>query len=169
MLDYKCLKISMFKVQTNKLFPNYVFLVPVVTSESPMQDRGAQLSISSDPKGFQGSSFIKKSSWKAYKCSKSLLLAQCASEVGLGQSGAVSPLTQAVSCGSRDHVRINIQSPVSGVTSEDQLEASAELHHPIRGLTCFPASPLMVLREGAETQHCLGLRVAIRQKTSQQF
>ena len=42
----------MFKVQTNKLFPNYVFLVSVVTSESPMQDRGAQVSISSDLKGF---------------------------------------------------------------------------------------------------------------------
>ena len=100
---------------------------------------------------------------------KASLLAQCALKVGLGQSGAISPLTQAVSCGSRDHVRINIQSPVSGVTSEDQLEASAELHHPIRGLTWSPATPLMVLREGAETQHCLGLRVAIRQKTSQQF
>ena len=64
----------MFKVQTNKLFPNYVFLESVVTSESPMQDRGAHVSISSDPKGFKGSSFIKISSWKAYKCSKTLFV-----------------------------------------------------------------------------------------------
>jgi len=46
------------------------------------------------------------------------------------------------------------------------LEASVELHHPIRSLTCYTASALMVLREGAETaQHCLGLRPESKSET----
>ena len=155
----------MFKVQTNKLFPNYVFLLSVVTSKSPMQGRGAQVSIISDLKGFQGSSFIKISIWKAYKCSKTLFVSLLCIRSRVGPVWSRLSLTQAVSCASRDLVRINIQPPVSGVTSEDQCEASAELHHPIRGHTCYQASPLMVLREGADTQHCLGLRVEISQKT----
>ena len=54
----------MFKVQTNKLFPNYVFLVSVVTSESqvhicPFPETLGVLRIFS---------FTKISSWKTYKC-----------------------------------------------------------------------------------------------------
>ena len=112
------------------------------------------------PQGCLRSSFIKASSWKAYKCWKTPSASPMCiyQESGWDRLGPPR-LTQAVSCGSRDHARINIQSSVLESTSEDHWEASVELHPPIKGRGYCPASPLLVPRVGAETQHstdCLG-------------
>ena len=106
----------------NKLFPNYVFLVSVVILLSPMPrcQRCTCVNVQI-PQGCLWPSFIKTSSWKAYKCRKT----PSASPMCIYQESRwarLEPprLTQAVSCRSRDHARINIPSSVLEPTSEAQ-------------------------------------------------
>ena len=99
----------MFKVQTNKLFPNYVFLVSVVTSKS----RVHICPFPATPEVLRIFSSTKISSWKAYKCFITSFVSSMCIKSRAGPVWSRLHWRKQSAARSRDHVRINIQSSVS--------------------------------------------------------